>query len=90
MQAAGVFLHDGVLHAAFAHGVAIFVLAATFGGVSGAHINPAVTFGIALVGRISPIHAVCYVVSQLLGSVFGALLVRVIYYTTNLKCDSYI
>ncbi|CAA98110.1 Aquaporin [Caenorhabditis elegans] len=77
MQAAGVFLHDGVLHAAFAHGVAIFVLAATFGGVSGAHINPAVTFGIALVGRISPIHAVCYVVSQLLGSVFGALLVRI-------------
>ncbi|EFP07092.1 CRE-AQP-6 protein [Caenorhabditis remanei] len=78
MQAAGVtFGHDGVIHAAFAHGVAIFVLAATFGGVSGAHINPAVTFGIALVGRINPIHAVCYIVSQLLGSVFGALLVRI-------------
>ncbi|UMM35318.1 hypothetical protein L5515_007997 [Caenorhabditis briggsae] len=75
MQAAGG--GDGVLHAAFAHGVAIFVLAATFGGVSGAHINPAVTFGIALVGRISPIHAVCYIASQLLGSVFGALLVRI-------------
>lgn len=77
MQAAGVNGQDGVLHAAFAHGVAIFVLAATFGGVSGAHVNPAVTFGIALVGRISPIHAVCYVSSQLLGSIFGALLVRI-------------
>ncbi|CAI2354350.1 unnamed protein product [Caenorhabditis sp. 36 PRJEB53466] len=77
MQASGVFIHDGVLHAAFAHGIAIFVLAATFAGVSGAHVNPAVTFGIALVGRLSPIHAVCYVVSQLLGSVFGALLVRI-------------
>uniref|UniRef100_A0A8R1DLF2 Aquaporin n=1 Tax=Caenorhabditis japonica TaxID=281687 RepID=A0A8R1DLF2_CAEJA len=77
MQAAGVSIHDGVLHAAFAHGIAIFVLAATFGGISGAHVNPAVTFGIAVVGRLNPIHAVCYVVSQLLGSVFGALLVRI-------------
>ncbi|CAL2045055.1 unnamed protein product [Caenorhabditis brenneri] len=78
MQSAGVIgYYDGIIHAAFAHGIAIFILAATFGGVSGAHINPAVTFGIALVGRINPIHAVCYVVSQLLGSVFGALLVRI-------------
>ncbi|CAB3397973.1 unnamed protein product [Caenorhabditis bovis] len=77
MQATGVGIHDGVLHAAIAHGVCIFVLAATFGGVSGAHVNPAVTLGVALVGRISPIHAICYVAAQLLGSIFGALLVRI-------------
>ncbi|CAI5453690.1 unnamed protein product [Caenorhabditis angaria] len=70
-------IHDGVLHAAITHGVAIFVLAATFGGVSGAHVNPAVTIGIATVGRISPIHAISYIGSQLLGSIFGALLVRI-------------
>ncbi|CAD6199551.1 unnamed protein product [Caenorhabditis auriculariae] len=68
---------DPVLHAAFAHGAAIFVLVATFGGLSGGHVNPAVTLGITLVGKLSPVHAVCYVCSQLVGSVLGALLVRI-------------
>uniref|UniRef100_A0A1I7XNH4 Aquaporin n=1 Tax=Heterorhabditis bacteriophora TaxID=37862 RepID=A0A1I7XNH4_HETBA len=78
MQAQAVGTHDGVLHAAFAHGVTIFVLASAFGGISGAHINPAVTIGIATIGKISPIHALMYILSQLAGGFVGALLVRAI------------
>ena len=61
--------------------VHVFVLAMlvhTLGGTSGAHFNPAVTA--AMVGKreIAPIDAVLYVVMQLIGAIFGALLVRML------------
>ncbi|PAV57394.1 hypothetical protein WR25_12256 [Diploscapter pachys] len=72
----GTSMFDGILHAAFAHGICIFILVSAFGGISGGHINPAVTLGVALVGKINPLHAVFYILSQLAGGFLGALLVR--------------
>lgn len=46
--------------------------------VSGGHINPAVTFGALLGGRISVLRAVYYWVAQLLGSFVAALLLRLV------------
>ena len=60
------------------HGLAIIVLAFLAGGISGAHINPAVTLGVLLAGAISPLLALGYVLSQLLGAIVGAGFARVV------------
>lgn len=69
---------------AVAHGLAIVVLVALFGHVSGGHFNPAVTLGIVLSGAISPLKAILYVVSQLLGAVVGACFVRLVLDTVSI------
>ncbi|KIH54749.1 transporter, major intrinsic protein family protein [Ancylostoma duodenale] len=67
---------DGVLHAALCHGIAIFILVSVFAHISGGHVNPAVTLGVAAAGKMRPIEAVFYVIAQLAGGLFGALIVR--------------
>lgn len=47
---------------------------------SGAHLNPAVTIGLAIAGKFAWADVAGYVVAQLLGSVIGAVLVWVVYY----------
>lgn len=59
-------------------GLVIAAMANTFGRVSGCHINPAVTLGLLLVQRITIDLAGLYVLAQLLGSVVGALLLKVV------------
>ncbi len=63
----------GILGIALAHGLALSVAVNAFGGVSGAHFNPAVTIGFLATGRICPPRAVCYIVAQLLGASIAAL-----------------
>lgn len=46
----------------------------TIGPISGAHINPAVTIALLSVKKISPINAVYYIVSQLIGGGLALLL----------------
>ena len=57
-------------------GLVLFFLTQVLGGVSGAHLNPAVTAAAAFLKRIDPIDAVVYVLAQLSGGVLGALLVK--------------
>jgi aquaporin PIP len=66
----------GVLGIAWAFGGMIFVLVYCTAGISGGHINPAVTFGL-LVGRKLPlIRALFYMVAQMLGAICGVGLVK--------------
>lgn len=60
----------------FVQGLTLFMLVQTLAGVSGAHLNPAVTAAAALMRRIDPVDAVVYVLAQLSGGVLGALLVK--------------
>lgn len=46
--------------------------------VSGGHVNPAVTFGALVGGRISVVRAVYYWVAQLLASIVAALVLRLV------------
>jgi glycerol uptake facilitator protein/aquaporin Z/aquaporin NIP len=56
-----------------AFGLVLVALVAAFGHVSGCHLNPAVTLGLAVTGRFPWPAALGYVVAQLAGGVAGAL-----------------
>ncbi|KAL5230326.1 hypothetical protein ABZP36_029102 [Zizania latifolia] len=57
---------------ALAHALALVVAVAI--NISGEHVNPAITFGALLSGRISLIHVLFYWVAQLLGTIVTTLL----------------
>jgi len=63
---------SGVLATALAFGLVLMALAYVLGPISGCHVNPAVTLGAALAGRIDPVAAVGYVVAQFAGGIGGA------------------
>lgn len=63
---------------AIAHAFSLFAAISSSMHVSGGHINPAVTFGALLGGRISVLRALYYWVAQLLGSFVAALLLRLV------------
>lgn len=64
---------------ALAHGLAIAVMASAVGHISGAHFNPAITFGFVVARRMAPSLAGAYVVAQLLGATLAALALRALY-----------
>src|SRR3972149_8917828 len=63
---------------ALAHGLAIATLVAATAKISGGHINPAVTFGAVISGRMKPATGFVYVAAQIVGAVIGALLLKVV------------
>jgi MIP family channel proteins len=66
-------LYDaGLLAVALAHGLTLAVFAYAFGHISGTHINPAVTFGLALNGTVAWAEAAVYWVAQFAGAVLAA------------------
>src|SRR5436853_2277404 len=70
---------SGLLGIALAHGLALSIAVNVFGGESGAHLNPAVTSGFLVTGRIAPPLAAAYVVAQLLGATTAAGFCRSIF-----------
>ncbi|KAK1382469.1 Plasma membrane intrinsic protein 2-1 [Heracleum sosnowskyi] len=66
----------GILGIAWAFGGMIFVLVYCTAGISGGHINPAVTFGLFLARKVSLIRALMYMVAQCLGAICGVGLVK--------------
>lgn len=69
----------GLVVVALAHGVVLAVLVSALGTVSGAHFNPAVTFGVWLAGQIPGRRAVAYVLAQLIGGIGAAWSLRVVF-----------
>ncbi|KAL1292588.1 hypothetical protein HN51_053162 [Arachis hypogaea] len=66
----------GILGIAWAFGGMIFILVYCTAGISGGHINPAVTFGLFLARKVSLIRAILYMVAQCLGAICGVGLVK--------------
>lgn len=58
---------------ALAFGFVLAAMVGALGGISGAHLNPAVTLGLAVIGKFSWRAVPTYLVFQLLGAVLGAL-----------------
>ncbi|MGE6738469.1 MIP/aquaporin family protein [Streptomyces sp. NPDC059900] len=69
----------GWLAITFGWGFAVLTGAYLAGGVSGAHLNPAVTIGLAIEGGTKWSDVPLYLASQLLGAMIGAVLVRLAY-----------
>ena len=61
-----------------AFGLVIVAMAYSIGNVSGCHINPAVSFGMFIAGKMSLNELWKYVVAQFLGAICGSLLLGVI------------
>ena len=62
-----------------AWGFAVFVAVFITGQFSGAHLNPAVTIGLAVAGKFSWDLVVGYVLAQLLGAMAGSWLAYILY-----------
>lgn len=69
----------GVVGTALAFGLSVVAMAYAIGGISGCHINPAITLGVALSGRMSWKDAVGYWIGQIIGGlVAGAILLLLV------------
>ena len=62
----------GLVGVALAHGLVIVAFAYAYGHISGTHLNPAVTLGVWLAGKIAPGRALAYMAVQLAGGIAGA------------------
>jgi aquaporin Z len=69
----------GLVAIALAHGLALSVAVNAFGGISGAHFNPAVTAGFLATRRIAASAAVAYVLAQLAGATTAAAICRAVF-----------
>jgi aquaporin Z len=67
-----------VLGIAFAFGLAIVAMAYGIGPISGCHVNPAVSFGVLMAGRMSTRDFIAYVIAQVLGAIAGAAVLYLI------------
>ena len=63
------------LGVAMAFGLAVVAMAYTIGGISGCHINPAITLGVWMSGRMGAKDAIMYMVFQVIGAVIGSALI---------------
>lgn len=66
----------GLVAVAVAHAFALFVGVAIAANISGGHLNPAVTFGLAIGGNITILTGLFYWIAQLLGSIVACLLLN--------------
>ena len=64
----------GTLGVALAFGLSVVAMTYTISSVSGCHINPAITFGVWLSGRMSGKDAAMYMLFQVFGAIIGSAL----------------
>ena len=69
----------GNVHILIGWGMAVMVPAFSFGAMSGAHFNPAVTIGAAMRGGMSWGLVPGYIIAQMLGGFVGAAILMVLY-----------
>ncbi len=62
----------GTLGVAFAFGLSVVAMAYAIGSISGCHINPAITLGLFLTGRMNGKDTVMYMIFQVIGAIIGS------------------
>jgi aquaporin Z len=67
-----------IVGTAVAFGLAVVAMAYTIGGISGCHINPAITLGVYLSGRMNAKDCGMYMLFQVIGAVIAAALLALI------------
>lgn len=61
----------GLLGISFAFGLSVVVMCYAIGGISGCHINPAITIAMFTAGKIKMVDTVAYIIAQLIGAVLA-------------------
>ena len=79
---------SGWLVIAVGYGMGVMIPALMFGNVSGNHINPAFTLGLAVSGYFEWGHVAHYIVAQILGAMFGQALVVATHRPYYLKTEN--
>jgi aquaporin Z len=74
----------GLLGIAFAFGLSVVAMAYAIGHISGCHINPAISIGMVLAGRMKAGEAAYYIVAQIIGGLIGA---GILYLIASGKAD---
>ena len=69
----------GLLDVALAHGITLAIAVSAFGAMSGAHFNPAVTFGLAIAGKHPWARVPTYWIAQLVGGLAAGFLLRYVF-----------
>jgi aquaporin Z len=64
----------GLLGISFAFGLSVTAMAYAIGHISGCHINPAISIGMVIAGRMKIAEAAYYIVAQVLGAIAGAFI----------------
>ncbi len=68
-----------VLSVALAHGLILALLVSATMNISGGHLNPAVTAGVLVTGRIEPMMAVIHWIAQILGAIIAAYALKALF-----------
>lgn len=74
-----------VLMVAMAFGLSVVAMAYTIGGISGCHINPAITLGCMLSGRMKSKEGLMYMLFQVIGALIGSTIIALL--TSNIDMD---
>src|SRR5438132_12799999 len=76
---AGIVSRQDIVAVALANGLAIGIMVSNLGHISGGHFNPAITLGFLTTRRITTPLAVAYWISQFLGAVVAAAILRALF-----------
>lgn len=80
LAGAGVGLADAIsiTGISLAFGISVIAMAYSIGQISGAHLNPAVSLGCFVAGRMTPLDLLGYVVAQVLGGIVAMWMIYII------------
>ena len=81
---AGTSVAAGIVATALAFGLVMLILAYALGPISGAHVNPAVTIGFVVSGRMTIIEGIGYWIARLVGGIIGAGVLFEVFRSTTL------
>lgn len=73
-----VITNGSIVATSLAFGLVIVAMAYSIGNVSGCHINPAVSLGMLISKKMKGKEFICYVIAQILGAIFGSILLGVL------------
>lgn len=76
---AAVFAGSDVVAVALAFGLVVTILSYSLGNISGCHVNPAVSLGMLINGKMTVKDFFGYIVAQFLGGIAGAALLRLFF-----------
>lgn len=71
------------LGVAFAFGLSVIAMAYTIGNISGCHINPAITLGVWVNGRMKGSEAINYMIFQVIGAILASAVLYIMVHTGN-------